>query len=210
MWLDQWLVKQVARLVYKRYGQALQGEGHKWAILMEQDRITRLKDQLATCGDDVIIRHEAQIIAPQNIHLGHHVAIGYGSVLNGNGGIRLDHFVLLGDHCILATSTHPPEEIRFHNTITAPIHLKENVWLGAGVIILPGVTIGENAIIGAGAVVTDDIPADSVAVGVPARVIRTLSMDEAALSRQKRETRQRRLAKLGLTETAGDIFETRP
>ncbi|WP_305847127.1 DapH/DapD/GlmU-related protein, partial [Zoogloea sp. LCSB751] len=59
-----------------------------------------------------------------------------------------------------------------------PVTIEDRVWIGGGAILLPGVTIGRRAIIGAGAVVTRDIPADSVAVGNPARVIRTLCPDE--------------------------------
>ena len=65
-----------------------------------------------------------------------------------------------------------------------PITVEDNVWIGGGAIILPGVRIGENSVIGGGAVVTKDIPANSVAVGNPARVIRTLSPDERPASGQ--------------------------
>jgi acetyltransferase-like isoleucine patch superfamily enzyme len=198
MWPDQWLIQQVAKWVFWRYGSALQGEAHKWAALIEANRLQQLKGELATCGQDVTLREGVQLIRPERIRIGKHVAIGYYSVLQGAGGITLDDFVLLGDHVILATSSHPSAELHFHNFWSKPIHLQENVWLGSNVVVLPGVTIGQNSAIGAGAVVTKDIPPDSVALGVPARVVETLQFDPDQLTEQKRATRELRLKRIGL------------
>lgn len=196
MWFDQWLVQQFARLIRHRYGEALGLELPKWQAINEQHRLQALVNQLAACGEDVTLRYGVQLIAPEKIHLGSHVAVGSYSILRGNGGITLEDFVLLGDHCILATAGHPVGGVYFHQTWTESIILKTNVWLGANVIVMPGVTIGENAIIGAGAVVTENIPANSVAVGVPARVTRVLDLDPDALQKQKDEIRAGRLKKI--------------
>jgi len=82
----------------------------------------------------------------------------------------------MGPNVQLLTPTHPveAEQRRAKWEAAKPITIANNVWLGGGVIILPGVTIGENTVVGAGAVVTKDLPANAVAVGNPARVIRTL------------------------------------
>ncbi len=196
MWLDQWLVQKLAKFLHYRYGETLRGEAHKWAELTERNRLSRLKAQLGTCGIDITVRTGVQILVPEQVHLGSHVAVGYYSILQGLGGIRLDDFVLLGDHVVLATSSHPTTEFHFHNSYQKPIHLKENVWLGANVMVLPGVTIGENAAIGAGAVVTTDIPPNSVAVGVPARVIETIAFDPNQLASEKESIRQIRLKRI--------------
>jgi maltose O-acetyltransferase len=76
----------------------------------------------------------------------------------------------------LLTASHPiaPEPRRAKLETAAPITIGDNVWLGGGAIVLPGVTIGEDSVVGAGAVVTKDVPAGVVAVGNPARVIRSL------------------------------------
>jgi acetyltransferase-like isoleucine patch superfamily enzyme len=203
---DQWLVKQIARLMHLRYAGVLQGEAHKWHELQEQNRIKRMKNQLAACGEDITIRAGAQILVPGRVRLGNHVGIGYNSILHGNGNITLEDFTLLGDNNILATSSHPVEEVHFHNTWQKPILIKQNVWLAAGVIVLPGVTIGENSVIGAGAVVTEDIPPNSVAVGVPARVVRTFTPDETAMRQQYRDIRAIRIQRVGLTSHIDDIF----
>ena len=83
----------------------------------------------------------------------------------------------------LATAAHPiAPEYRVHQyQYNLPIHIGKNCWLGAGVIVLPGVTIGDNSVIGAGSIVTKDIPANVVAVGNPCRVMREINEDDRKL-----------------------------
>src|SRR5215218_8503425 len=96
--------------------------------------------------------------------------VDYGS------SIRIGADVQIGPNVQLLTPTHPldPEPRRAKWEAAEPITIGDNVWLGGGAIVLPGVTIGENTVVGAGAVVTRDLPPDVVAVGNPARVVRTL------------------------------------
>ena len=84
---------------------------------------------------------------------------------------------MIGPNCVLATANHPilPELREKAYQYNLPIRIGRNCWLGAGVIVVPGVTIGENTVIGAGSVVTKDIPADVVAVGNPCHVLRSIS-----------------------------------
>jgi len=86
-----------------------------------------------------------------------------------------DH-TMFGPHVTLATAGHPvlPELREKAYQFNAPIHIGRNCWLGAGVIVLPGVTIGDNSVIGAGSVVTKDIPTGVVAYGNPCKVIREI------------------------------------
>ena len=83
---------------------------------------------------------------------------------------------MMGPNVTLASAGHPIlPELREHGyQYNLPIHIGKNCWLGAGVIVVPGVTIGDNSVIGAGAVVTKDIPANVVAVGTPARALRKI------------------------------------
>jgi len=207
MWLDQWLVQQAAKLFYWRYAGALRGEMYKWQRLAEENRHQRLLAALGSYGEDITIRAGVQILAPDQVHLGNHVGIGYNSILQGKGGITLGDFTLIGDNNILATNSHPIAEVHFHNFWDKPIHIKENAWLGANVIVLPGVTIGENAVVGAGAVVTVDVPPNSVVVGVPARVVKTFTVDDAAFAAQKRQIRAVRLRRIGSDSPIDAIFE---
>ena len=125
---------------------------------------------------------DVDIRPPLRVDYGHSITIGAGSWVNYGltaldvAPIRIGDDVLIGPNCSLYTAIHPmePGPRRAKWESAAPITLEDNVWLGGGVIVCPGVTIGENSIVGAGAVVTRDVPPNSVAVGNPARVIRAL------------------------------------
>jgi acetyltransferase-like isoleucine patch superfamily enzyme len=190
--IDQWLVRQVARVVYARYRKPLQQELVKWQRAAEIARRLALLDDLGEHGRDIKLAEGVTILRPDRARLGNHIAIGQHSILRAQGGITLEDFVLIGDFVVLTTVGHPVGERYLNNTWRAPITLRQNVWLAAGVTVLPGVTIGENSVVGAGAVVTEDIPPDSVAVGVPARVVKALDIDAAALEAQKQALREKR------------------
>lgn len=186
---DQWLVRFIARLFYARYGRTLRDEARKWEQLADEGRRAQLITRLGSRGKDITLRPNVEILAPNRVHLGDHVAIGHGSIIRGQGGITLEDFVLIGDYVILATTEHPIGERYLSNSYHKPIHIKQNVWLAANVVVLPGVTIGENSAIGAGAVVVNDIPPNSVAVGAPAKVIKTFDNSEQ-IAAQKAKLRQ--------------------
>lgn len=113
---------------------------------------------------------------------GHHVHFGSGIYCNFNLSLVDDAHIYVGDHCmiapnvVIATSGHPILPVlREQNYVyNLPVHIGSNVWIGSGVQILPGVTIGDHSVIGAGSVVTNDIPANVVAFGVPCRVVREI------------------------------------
>lgn len=120
---------------------------------------------------------------PLNANWGcRHVHLGSGVYLNSNITFVDDEHIYIGDNCLIApnvvfsTAGHPilPILRERHYVYNLPIHIGKNVWIGSGAQILPGVTIGDNTVIGAGSVVTSDIPADAVAYGVPCRVVRSI------------------------------------
>lgn len=90
------------------------------------------------------------------------------------GGITLEEGVFIGPNVNLITENHAEEPELRHNVYGRPILIRRNAWIGACSVVLPGVTIGENAIVGAGSVVTHDVPADTIVAGNPARVIRPI------------------------------------
>ena len=110
----------------------------------------------------------------KNIHFGKGVFINAGCKFQDQGGIFIGDGCLIGHNTVIATLNHGmlPEERG--DLIPAPVRIGTGVWVGSGSIILPGVTIGDHAVIGAGSVVTKDIPANMIAVGNPARVIRSI------------------------------------
>ena len=110
----------------------------------------------------------------QNITLGKGVFINSGCRFQDQGGIEIGDGALIGHNVVLATLNHDFAPDRRGTLHPAPIRIGRGVWIGASATVLPGVTIGDGAIVAAGAVVTRDVPARSVAAGVPARVVRTL------------------------------------
>ncbi|MBR1897331.1 MAG: sugar O-acetyltransferase [Oscillospiraceae bacterium] len=110
----------------------------------------------------------------KDIHIGKGVFINAGCKFQDQGGIFIGDHCLIGHNTVIATLNHGMLPAERGDLIPAPVHIGSGVWIGLGSIILPGVTIGDNAVIGAGSVVTKDIPADSVAVGSPAKVIKSI------------------------------------
>ncbi len=125
----------------------------------------------------------AAINPPFHCDHGHGIRIGEGVFVNYNatmldgGLITIGARTKIGPNCQLVTPNHPIDYLERRKPIERclPITIGEDCWLGAGVIVCPGVTIGDRSVIGAGSVVVKDIPADSMAVGNPARVIKNLS-----------------------------------
>ena len=107
----------------------------------------------------------------KNIHIGQHVFINTGFTMQDQGSIYIDDGALIGHHATLVTLNHDFDPDQRGDLHPAPIRIGKRVWLGANVTVLPGVTIGDGAVIAAGAVVTKDVPANTIAAGVPAKVV---------------------------------------
>lgn len=110
----------------------------------------------------------------KNIHLGKNVFINSGCCFQDQGGIDIGDDCLIGHQVVFATLNHDPEPQKRGNNIAKPIKLGQNVWIGAHATILPGVSIGDHAIVAAGAVVNKDVPAFSIVAGVPAKIIKMI------------------------------------
>ncbi|WPV00689.1 DapH/DapD/GlmU-related protein [Mucilaginibacter sp. cycad4] len=108
------------------------------------------------------------------IKLGKNVFINHACSFLDMGGITLEDDVLIGPKVNLITENHPLDPAARRGLICRPILIKRKAWIGAGATILPGVTIGENAVVAAGAVVSRDVPDNSIAGGIPAKIIKTI------------------------------------
>lgn len=113
----------------------------------------------------------------QFIRFGKKVFVNSGCIFMDRGGITLEDGVFIGPNVSLITENHAEQPELRHNVYARPILIKRNAWVGAAAVVLPGVTIGENAIVAAGAVVTRDVPDDTIVAGVPARIIRRIKTD---------------------------------
>lgn len=112
----------------------------------------------------------------KNITVGKNVFINSGCRFQDQGSITIGDGALIGHNAVLTTLNHDFSPEKRSSMHPAPVVIGKNVWLGASVTVVPGVTIGDNAIIAAGAVVTKDVPAGTIAAGVPAKVIRELDV----------------------------------
>ena len=112
----------------------------------------------------------------ENIILGRNVFVNHACTFMDRGGITLEDEVLIGPKVNLITTNHPLPPSERRATISHPILIRKKAWIGAAATIMPGVTIGENSIVGAGAVVTRDVPANTVVGGVPAKFLKKLDV----------------------------------
>lgn len=113
----------------------------------------------------------------KNITIGKNVFFNSNCSFQDRGGIIIGDGVFIGQNVIISTLNHGINLEDRNTTYPSKVIIGNNVWIGSGANILPGVSIGENSIIGAGSVVTKDIPANSIAVGVPAKVIKNINAE---------------------------------
>lgn len=133
-------------------------------------------DLLGGYGEGAEIRPPFYCDYGWQTHVGARTFANFGLTVLDVATVRIGEDVQIGPHVQLLTATHPlpPEPRRAKWERAEPIVIEDNVWLGGGVIVCPGVTVGRNSVVGAGSVVTKDVPPDVLAVGSPARVVRSL------------------------------------
>ena len=147
-------------------------------------RLSLLREMLGSIGEGVHVDIDFHCEYGQNIFLGNRVIINMNCTFVDNNRIDIGDGVMIASNVQIYTTTHSTDvrerlvqdwmEGSICRTYALPVRIEDNVWIGGGAIILPGVTIGRGSTIGAGSVVTRSIPAGCVAVGNPCRVIRRL------------------------------------
>lgn len=142
-----------------------------------------LKELFAELGEGCFI--EPPLYANwggHHVHFGKNVYANFGLTLVDDTHIYVGDYTMFGPNVVIASAGHPllPELREQGYQYNAPVHIGKNCWLGAGVIVVPGITIGDNTVIGAGSVVTKDIPQNVVAVGNPCRVLRKINAHDKA------------------------------
>ena len=142
----------------------------------ELDRRTKLlKEMFAEIGEDCYIEPPLHANwAGSHVHFGKNVYANFNLTLVDDTHIYVGDYTMIGPNVTIATAGHPilPELREKGLQFNMPVHIGRNCWIGAGAIIMPGVTIGDNTVIGAGSIVTKDIPSNVVAVGNPCRIMR--------------------------------------
>lgn len=114
----------------------------------------------------------------KNLHIGNNVFINSGCKFQDQGGIYIGDGALIGHNVVIATINHDFNPEKRRGMYPKPVTVGKNVWIGSNSTICPGVKIGDNAVIGAGSVVTRDVPENMVAVGIPSKVIKSIFEEE--------------------------------
>lgn len=141
-------------------------------------RETLLKKMFAEIGEECYIEPPLHANwGGHHVHFGRNVYANFNLTLVDDTHIYVGDYTMFGPNVVIATGGHPllPELREKGYQYNAPVRIGRNCWLGAGVIIVPGITIGDNVVIGAGSVVTKDIPSNVLAVGNPCRVLREIN-----------------------------------
>lgn len=145
--------------------------------LEHEKRSAILKKMFAEIGENCYIEPPLHTNWGKNTHFGKNIYANFNLTLVDDTDIFVGNYVMFGPNVTVATAGHPiePNLRRKVAQFNISVHIGDNVWIGAGAILLPGIHIGENSVIGAGSLVTKDIPANVVAFGNPCRVIREIS-----------------------------------
>lgn len=153
-------------------------------------RAKMLKEMFAEIGDNCYIEPPFHSnFGGKHCHWGNNIYANFNLTMVDDTHIYVGDNTMFGPNVTVATAGHPilPELRAKCYQYNAPVHIGKNCWLGAGVIVLPGITIGDNAVIGAGSIVTKDIPSNVVAVGNPCKVLREVNdRDKAFYFKERR------------------------
>ncbi len=144
-------------------------------------RRSHIKKILGHTGESIHIEPDFWCDYGYNITVGENFYANHGLVILDAGGVTFGHDVFIGPMCGFHTSGHPVDFARRNQGLeyAYPIKVGNNVWFGAGVQVMPGVTIGDNVVIGGGSIVVKDIPSDCVAVGNPCKPVRKITEADA-------------------------------
>jgi acetyltransferase-like isoleucine patch superfamily enzyme len=153
--------------VIQRFVAAVTSVCVRWASAYEAQQLLRL---CKTAGQ-VRLRMPVVIYAPDQLQFGDQVDVGEFTHIRANGGVRIGDRVLIASGVAITSRAHPVTLPRYGVCEDAPVVIEDDVWIGAGAIVLPGVTVGRGAIVGAGAVVTRSVAPFTIVGGAPAREI---------------------------------------
>lgn len=152
------------------FNQTRPGESEKRQALM--------KEMFAEIGENCYIEPPFHAnFGGAHVHFGKNIYVNFNLTCVDDTHIYVGDYTMLGPNVTLATAGHPilPELREKAYQFNAPIHIGKNCWIGAGAIILPGITIGDNTVVGAGSIVTKDLPSGVVAVGNPCKILRKIN-----------------------------------
>ena len=149
----------------------------------QAERAVLLREMFAEIGEDCYLEPPFHANwGGRFVHFGRNIYANFGLTLVDDTHIYVGDCTMFGPNVVVATAGHPllPQLRERGLQYNAPVHIGRNCWIGAGALIMPGVTIGDNVVVGAGSVVTRDLPSDVLAVGNPCRVLRPIDEHDRA------------------------------
>jgi len=174
-------------LLYTDLGEGLEEERQRCKELIYDYNLTRpgeaekrkalLRELLGDMGENIWIEPPVRMAYGKNVHIGDSFYANFNLVLVDDIDIYIGNHVMIAPNVTITATGHPVHpDLRKNGTqFSIPVRIEDDVWIGANVVILPGVTIGKNSVIGAGSVVTKNIPENVVAVGNPCQVLREIT-----------------------------------
>ncbi|MFG6384803.1 MAG: galactoside O-acetyltransferase [Lachnospiraceae bacterium] len=143
----------------------------------EKRREELLKEILGDMGKEVWVEPPIQFAYGRNTHIGDYTYINFNFTVVDDGDVYIGNHVMIAPNVTISPTGHPicPELRAKGMQFSIPVHIGNNVWIGSNAVILPGVSIGDHSVIGAGSIVTKDIPANVIAVGTPCHVLREIN-----------------------------------
>ncbi|WP_195362794.1 sugar O-acetyltransferase [Lactococcus lactis] len=165
-----WKEQQEALVLLEKYNQT--------SVTQPEQQMVLLKEMFSEIGENCFIQPPFYAnFGGKNVHFGTGIYANFNLTLVDDTDIFVGNHVMFGPNVTIDTATHPvsPDLRKRGAQYNKKVYIEENVWLGAGVIVLPGVRIGKNSVIGAGSLVTKDIPDNVVAFGTPCRVKRKIN-----------------------------------
>ena len=185
--------KQTSGMNFKSFSPELLEIVKKTRYLLDEYNATNFEEadkrnelmhkMLGACGEDVIIQTPFKVLYGKNLYVGEHVFINYNSSLLDGGEIHIGNRVLIGPDVKIYAGGHsliPSERLKVEDgkmkliSMPKPVKIEDDVWIGGNATIVPGVTIGEGAVVAAGSVVTKDVPPKTLVGGNPAKVIKEI------------------------------------
>lgn len=159
---------------------------------IKKSRINKIKKAMKSIGQNVDLQY-GEYTKPENMVFGSHIYVGPGAQFAADGGLVVEDGVIFGPSCVIYTSNHNYDSKDLQavpydgRTLLASVTIKRNTWIGGHSIILPGITIGEGCVIGAGSVVTKDVEDFAVVGGNPARVLKYRDKERYGVLAQRNE-----------------------
>ena len=156
---------------------------HRFLRWLERRRVRYYLARM-TVGERVRIKEGLRVEKPRQVKIGSDVRINTDCILQAHGGIEIGDFTMLAARVTIVTANHDLSRRgveAFDTLLEAPVRIGRHCWLGTGVIVLPGVTIGDGTVVGAGSVVTRDLPPGTICMGTPAWPVRERPGEEAGL-----------------------------